>query len=233
MSPASSVAFQVTTVVPTGNGEFSGIPSLRVAVTVTLVQLSDAVGVPRFTLAREQLCASAARSMLAGHDICGGVESTIVTVKVHDDVFPALSRAVTVTTVTPTGNVDPEAGDAVTVTGPPQLSEEVIVKVTLPLEHTPGSAVATIGAGHCMAGGVVSRTSIVCDDELLFGFVSGVVELTVAVFVNEPVVVQLVRARSENVSVLEAAISPMFHTCGFGPVDGGGVPLTRVSPAGS
>jgi len=52
----------------------------------------------------------------------GGVVSCTVTMKLPLDVLPALSVAEQVTTVTPRGNVEPDAGEQVTGSGPSTLS---------------------------------------------------------------------------------------------------------------
>ena len=102
------------------------MPSLRVPVTVTVVQLSVAVGDVRLTFAREQLRASAARSIVVGQVLSGGWLSVTVTLKVHVAWFPAASVAVAVTGVVPTGKVDPDGGTVTTVT-----VTQVSVAVTL------------------------------------------------------------------------------------------------------
>jgi hypothetical protein len=47
--PEGSVAVHVIVVVPSGYGSVKGCPSLRLAVTVALPQLSEAVAVPGLT----------------------------------------------------------------------------------------------------------------------------------------------------------------------------------------
>jgi hypothetical protein len=74
-----------------------------------------------------------------------------VTVKLCVAVFPHASVAVTITVVTPTGNVSPEAGTLVTVTGPGQISTAPIKKVTT-FSHEP----TIVSGGHTIPGGVVS-----------------------------------------------------------------------------
>ena len=183
------------------------------------------------TLALLQVPASAVRLMVGGQVIDGGCASTTVTSNMHIAVLPAASVAVDVTLVVPTGKVDPDGGTDTTVTVT-QVSVAVTVYVTFDLEHCPGLALTVIGAGHSMAGGVVSRTNTVCEVVLLRVFVSDVVELTTAVFVNWPVLVQFDLAITLNVNVLDAAMSPMFHVSGLGPDVCGGFALTKASPAG-
>lgn len=74
-----------------------------------------------------------------------------VTVKLCVAVLPQASVAVICTTVEPTGNVSPEAGVLVTVTGPGQLSDAEIMKDTM-LSHPP----TTVSGGHTIPGGMVS-----------------------------------------------------------------------------
>jgi uncharacterized lipoprotein YbaY len=62
----------------------------------------------------------------AGHVIEGSCVSCTVMVKEQVPVFPDASVAVQLTVVTPTGNVDPDAG-AHTIVTPGQLSVAVAV----------------------------------------------------------------------------------------------------------
>ncbi len=62
--------------------------------------------------------------MGAGHGVIVGASvSLTVTVKLQVEVFPELSAAVQVTVVVPFGNVDPDAGEHVTVTALPGLGQ--------------------------------------------------------------------------------------------------------------
>lgn len=74
-----------------------------------------------------------------------------VTVNECVAIFPHASVAVITTVVTPTGNVSPDAGALLTVTGPGQLSTPEMLKVTM-LSHPP----TTVSAGDTIAGGIVS-----------------------------------------------------------------------------
>jgi hypothetical protein len=112
MLPETSVALQVTVVVPTGKGEpdggvqtTPGVPQLSVAVTMKLTgPLVVAIGQE----------ATAAVFMSPGQVITGGVLSVTATVNVQ--LGPVV--VVQVTVVVPTGKQLPEAGLQVTV---PQL----------------------------------------------------------------------------------------------------------------
>ena len=79
-----------------------------------------------------------------------------MTVNEHVAVFPDASVAVTVTVVTPNGNVDPDGGTATTVT-PGQLSLAFNLKFTT-AEHWFGSFGVVIFAGHLITGGCESFT---------------------------------------------------------------------------
>jgi hypothetical protein len=104
--PATSVAVQVTEVVPTGRQE----PDGGTQATVTPGQLSLPVGVANVTTLHGPL---AIAKTLVGHVIVGGCVSFTVTVNVHE---PPVAEHETV--VVPTGKNDPEAGEQVTVPQP-------------------------------------------------------------------------------------------------------------------
>jgi hypothetical protein len=77
--------------------------------------------------------------------------SITVTVKLHVELFPLLSRAVLVTVVTPTGKAKPLGGLLVRfVTA--QLSVALTVKVTL-LVHAPGATLTERLDGQVICGG--------------------------------------------------------------------------------
>ena len=95
-----------------------------------------------------------------------------MTENVHVAVLPALSVAVLVTTVVPTGKVDPDGGTETTVTLE-QLSVAVTVNVTFPFEHCPASAFAVMLDGHCITGFVVSRM-ITCWAQVVIRFPASV-----------------------------------------------------------
>ena len=115
----ASDAVHVTVVVPTGNVA----PVAGTHTTVAPGQLSDAVGVVKFTTA-EHWPAVLPVVMFAGHVTVGACVSWIVTVNEHVPVFADASVAVHVTVVTPTGKDDPDNGAHTTV-APGQLSEAV------------------------------------------------------------------------------------------------------------
>ena len=71
--------------------------------------------------------------------------------KLHELLFPLLSRAVLVTVVVPTGKAKPLAGTLVTLVTK-QLSLAVTLNVTL-LTHTPGAPLTLTFPGQLSCGG--------------------------------------------------------------------------------
>jgi hypothetical protein len=108
----SSVAVQVTVVVPTGNT----LPDAGEQVTVTLASaLSVAIG--RGYEATAPLAEQAVMLRLPGQVMAGGVTSrATVTVNVQVVRLVQSSVAVQVTVVVPGGNSEPEGGEHVTAT---------------------------------------------------------------------------------------------------------------------
>src|SRR5712692_2081974 len=116
--PATSVAVQVTVVVPTGKTE----PELGLQATVTPGQLSDAVTVKFIgpvLVAMGQEAASVV-VIFEGQVTVGGCVSTTVTVNEHIS-GPAPPFDLHVTVVVPTGKNEPEAGEQLTVPQAPPL----------------------------------------------------------------------------------------------------------------
>lgn len=121
--PDTSVAVQVTVVVPTGNG-WPGVtttPFWFLQTTTTPEQLSVVVTV-KFTgmLLVGGQDAAATKTMFCGHVIVGGCVSRTVTVNEQLAVLFELSLTLQVTVVVPTGKVDPEAGEQ---TGAPTFGQ--------------------------------------------------------------------------------------------------------------
>src|SRR2546425_10305101 len=103
----------------------------------------------------------ASRTMSPGTVMCGGVVSRTVTANEDEPVFPWASVAVQSTGVVPSGNMDPDDGLQVAVTGPSTMSVAPIENGTV---APPGPvASAIISAGTVSAGGVVSTTRTVKD----------------------------------------------------------------------
>src|SRR5438128_1251940 len=99
---------------PTGGGAGAAIAS---AVRRTGCDTAEAG-----TLPRAPLISVAATVMAAGGVTDGANVSTTITVNDAVRVFPCASRAVHVTVVAPSGNVDPLAGAHVGVIGPSSVS---------------------------------------------------------------------------------------------------------------
>ncbi|MED3574136.1 hypothetical protein P4452_17940 [Cytobacillus praedii] len=114
--PAASVAVQVTVVVPRGKND----PDAGVQTVVAPGQLSITVGSGKLTNA--PLLPGSLNTVISSEQvIIGGSESTIVIVKEHSAVLPALSVAVQMTGVSPTLKKVPDSGEHETIT-PGQLS---------------------------------------------------------------------------------------------------------------
>jgi hypothetical protein len=103
--------------------------------------------------------------MSAGTETTGSVVSRTVTVKVSLPVLPCASVAEHVSVVAPIGNVAPEAGAQVGVSGPSTLSVAVAVKLTAAPAAEVASAV--MFAGAWTTGFVVStRVTVTSNDAL-------------------------------------------------------------------
>lgn len=149
-----SDAVSVTVVLPTGKKE----PGAGLAITVTDVQLSEAAGNAKFTMAPH--CPDVLLTVMGeGQFSTGACISNTVTVNVQvaSGLLGLVSDAVTVTVVVPTGKKEPGAGFAVTV-APPQLSvAEGNAKFTI-APHCPGSLFTEIFEGQLSWGASVSCT---------------------------------------------------------------------------
>lgn len=147
----ASVVMHVTIVVPTGNVD----PEGGVQEVDAPGQLSDDVAA-KFTSC-EQRPGVLPTMIGIGQIAAGASVSSTVTLKPHVPVFDAASTAVQVTVVTPTGNVEPEAGTHVTV-APEQLSAgDGTLKLTT-AEHWPEALATTTGIGQVTIGASVSFT---------------------------------------------------------------------------
>jgi hypothetical protein len=102
-------------------------------------------------------------------------------VKLQVPVFDAASVAVQVTVVTPTGNVDPEAGEQATAASPVHESVAVGVANSTAASHCPVGASASTLAGQAIAGPVVSATVTAKEQEAELSAVSVAVQVTVVV----------------------------------------------------
>ena len=111
------------------------------------------------------------------------VGALTLTLKLQLDCAPSKSVAVAVTFAVPSGKDDPAAGVATMAPGcSGQLSVAVTAKLTM-ADVCPGAAVATMSAGHDMAGGrfTIFVTAV---EELLLRSGSGVDEEMVAVLLS-------------------------------------------------
>jgi hypothetical protein len=128
----ASVAVHVTVVAPIGNSD----PVTGEHTTVVPGQLSDVVGSANFTVAPHTF-ASFGTVTFAGHVITGACVSCTVTVNEHAAIWPPGSVAEQVTVVVPTMNVEPEAGEQVTV-APVQSGGTVGSEYITVALHCPG-----------------------------------------------------------------------------------------------
>ena len=122
-------------------------------------QLSVGAGIMKLTAAWQKP-ASLFAVISAGHAATGSSVSFTVTLNVHVFRFPEASSAVTVTTVTPTLKVEPDAGEALEVT-PEQLSDDAGKTNVATALHTPLSLFTVTSAGHAATGFSASITVIV------------------------------------------------------------------------
>src|SRR2546422_10637648 len=165
--------------------------------------------------------------MSPGTVMCGGVVSRTVTANEDEPVFPWASVAVQSTRVVPSGNMDPDDGLQVAVTGPSTMSVAPTENGTV---APPGPvASAIISAGTVSAGGVVSTTRTVKDAMPVLPWAS-VARHTTVVAPNpnvEPEAgvqtgVSLPSTRSSAVGAKRAA--PPGQTVACAPAAGGGRP---------
>ncbi|KOP78207.1 hypothetical protein AN957_03155 [Cytobacillus solani] len=157
--PAASVAVHVTVVVPRGKKE----PDAGVQTAVAPGQLSITVGSGKLTNA--PLLPGSLNTVISSEQvITGGSESTIVTVKEHSAVLPALSVAVQITGVMPTLKKVPDAGEHETIT-PGQLSLAIGAGKLTIAPHWPGAFDVIISLEQVMFGAWVSSTVTVNEQE--------------------------------------------------------------------
>src|SRR6185436_3310073 len=100
---------------------------------------------------------SAGRTRSAGQVIVGGSASVTVTVKLPRAALPALSVAVQLTVVAPTGKAEPAAGWQPMRISPGKSSVAVTENRTTAVSR-PGSVGTVMFAGTWMMGGVLSTT---------------------------------------------------------------------------
>jgi hypothetical protein len=169
--PLLSVTVHVTVVFPSWNTLGASL------VTLVIVQLSVAVGVPNATLnATHELFA--ATTTAAGAVTTGACVSLTVTVCVAVDTFPLLSVTVQFTVVVPNGKI---AGALLVTVATPQLSAVVGVPNTTVVAAQFASAEATMFAGATIVGFVLSITLTVCVAVAVLPAPSVTVHVTVVV----------------------------------------------------
>jgi hypothetical protein len=146
-------------------------------VTLVIVQLSVAVGVPNATLnaTHEPF---AATTTAAGAVTTGACVSLTVTVCVAVDTFPLLSVTVQFTVVVPNGKI---AGALLVTVATPQLSAVVGVPSTTVVAAQFAFAETTIFAGATIVGFVLSITLTVCVAVAVLPAPSVTVHVTVVV----------------------------------------------------
>ena len=113
--------------------------------------MSVAVAVPGLTFA-EQVPGSVLAVILAGHVIVGFSLSTTITSRLQVELLPALSVAVQVMVVVPTGNgsVNDRLGVATTV--PSQLSVAVATPGDTLAAQVPGATLTVMFVGQVIVG---------------------------------------------------------------------------------
>src|SRR2546422_11356592 len=114
--------------------------------------------------------------MSPGTVMCGGVVSRTVTANEDEPVFPWASVALQSTRVGPSGNMDPDDGLQVAVTGPSTMSVAPTENGTVAPPEPVASAM--MSAGTSSDGGVVSTTRIVNVAEPVVPCASVAVQLT-------------------------------------------------------
>src|SRR6266581_3486310 len=123
--PWESVALQMTVIVPRPKT----LPEAGVHVGTIEPSTISVAEAEKLTVAPEG--PEASTIMVAGTVTIGAVVSRTVTWKLPFTLFPRLSPAEQLTVVSPSGKVEPEAGEHSTETGPSTRSRAVALKVAL------------------------------------------------------------------------------------------------------
>jgi hypothetical protein len=169
--PEASVAVHTTRLVPTGKLLGASL------ITVGVPQLSDVVGLPKFTLVTEHWLRLALVNTFAGHVMVGASSSTTITLKVQLVTFKLSSMAEQVTLFVPKANVAPLVGLHVIVEDP-QLSVALITHTTFDATHVPGVVFVTTSTGHT-SGSTSSSTTVTRWVQLLWlAWMSVTVQMT-------------------------------------------------------
>src|SRR5438093_832201 len=152
--PLLSIAVQVTRLVPVGNCAGA------LLVTVTVPQLSLAVGLPNATPVAKQTPEFALTVTSAGQVIVGTWLSRTTTRCWQVAVLPLLSVAVQVTRLVPVGNC---AGALLLIVTVPQLSLAVGLPSATPVaKQAPEFTLTVTSAGQVIVGTWLSRTMTRC-----------------------------------------------------------------------
>ncbi len=146
--PLSSVATQTTPLVPREKNE----PEGGAQTTVTLVSQMSVAGMAKETVLPPVPAHSTTR--LLEQEICGGVVSRTVTVKLQEFEFPLASVATQMTPLVPRGKNEPEGGVQTTLTLVSQTSVAVMAK-EIELPPAPAHSVTRLLEQE-ICGGVVS-----------------------------------------------------------------------------
>ena len=145
--PESSVAVQVTVVLPRGN-----VAGASFVISTSASQMSVALAWPMLTAVPSRLVCSAVAS--SGTVRTGTVVSAIVTVCVSVAELPASSVAVHVTVVVPRGNT---SGASLVTMGLGSLSSVTVGCPRSPLVPSRLSCSSVTSLGASISGGVLSR----------------------------------------------------------------------------
>ena len=187
--PLPSVMVHVTVVTPIGN--VTG----ALLVTLAIVQLSDAIGVPKRTLVAVQPIALS--EIFAGATIVGKVASITLTVCVAVVLLPLASVTVHVTVVKPSWKI---LGALLVTLAIVQLSKVIGVPNTTPVAVQPVFVLTVIAAGATIVGLIASRTLTVWVAVVLFPLVSVTVQVTVVIPIGKTTGALLVTVATEQLS---------------------------------
>lgn len=153
-------------VTPTGNTDPLGKPA--VWATTDPGQLSLAVGATQFTVC-PHVPGTIVSTILAGHPLSTG-NSASATVMLNEqvEVFPVMSVAVYVITVTPIGKVDPLTRPAVCVSviNPGQLSEATGGDQDTTAEQNPGVLFTFILDGQLVNAGASLSDTVTVNEQV-------------------------------------------------------------------
>ena len=147
---------------PTGKEE----PLAKLTVTVGVTQLSVAVGAIQVTLFA-QIPGVLSTKIFEGHDVnTGAFVSFTLTVNEHVAILPAASAALYITTLVPTGNVEPLGNNEVSVTvAVPHLSVAVGAAQEATPEQVPPTLFTTILLGQKVKTGACKSATVTVKEQ--------------------------------------------------------------------